>query len=69
MRKSFPIIMNNIWQLTTRAILTLSIQIIATLRSVFYTSQFKVKYVQWNLSVTTTSLTKFITCDLFSNVF
>ena len=25
--------------------------------------------VQWNLSVTTTSLIKFITCDLFSNVF
>ena len=26
-------------------------------------------YVQWNLSVTTTSMIKFITCDLFSNVF
>ena len=26
-------------------------------------------FVQWNLSVTTTSLIKFITCDLFSNVF
>ena len=25
--------------------------------------------VQWNLSVTTTFLLKFITCDLFSNVF
>ena len=25
--------------------------------------------VQWNLSVTTTSIIKFITCDLFSNVF
>ena len=25
--------------------------------------------VQWNLSVTTTSMMKFITCDLFSNVF
>ena len=25
--------------------------------------------LQWNLSVTTTSLIKFITCDLFSNVF
>ena len=25
--------------------------------------------VQWNLSVTTTSMIKFITCDLFSNVF
>ena len=26
-------------------------------------------FVQWNLSVLTTSLIKFITCDLFSNVF
>ena len=26
-------------------------------------------YVQWNLSITTTSKIKFITCDLFSNVF
>ena len=26
-------------------------------------------YVQWNLSVTTTSRIKFVTCDLFSNVF
>ena len=25
--------------------------------------------IQWNLSVTTTSVIKFITCDLFSNVF
>ena len=25
--------------------------------------------VQWNLSVTTTFIIKFITCDLFSNVF
>ena len=25
--------------------------------------------LQWNLSVTTTFLIKFITCDLFSNVF
>ena len=25
--------------------------------------------IQWNLSVTTTSILKFITCDLFSNVF
>ena len=25
--------------------------------------------VQWNLSVTTTSIIRFITCDLFSNVF
>ena len=25
--------------------------------------------LQWNLSVTTTSLIKLITCDLFSNVF
>ena len=25
--------------------------------------------VQWNLSVATTSIMKFITCDLFSNVF
>ena len=25
--------------------------------------------VQWNLSVTTTSIIKLITCDLFSNVF
>ena len=25
-------------------------------------------YKQWNLSVTTTSKIKFITCDLFSNV-
>ena len=25
--------------------------------------------IQWNLSVTTTSMMKFITCDLFSNVF
>ena len=25
--------------------------------------------LQWNLSVTTTSIIKFITCDLFSNVF
>ena len=25
--------------------------------------------IQWNLSVTTTSMIKFITCDLFSNVF
>ena len=27
------------------------------------------KQIQWNLSVTTTSIIKFITCDLFSNVF
>ena len=27
------------------------------------------KTIQWNLSVTTTSIIKFITCDLFSNVF
>ena len=27
------------------------------------------KIVQWNLSVTTTSIIKCITCDLFSNVF
>ena len=25
--------------------------------------------IQWNLSITTTSKIKFITCDLFSNVF
>ena len=25
--------------------------------------------IQWKLSVTTTSIIKFITCDLFSNVF
>ena len=25
--------------------------------------------IHWNLSVTTTSIMKFITCDLFSNVF
>ena len=25
--------------------------------------------IQWNLSVTTTSMRKFIICDLFSNVF
>ena len=25
--------------------------------------------IQWNLSVTTTFMIKFITCDLFSNVF
>ena len=25
--------------------------------------------IQWNLSVTTTSMIKFITCDLFSNAF
>ena len=25
--------------------------------------------LQWNLSVTTTSIKKYITCDLFSNVF
>ena len=25
--------------------------------------------VQWNLSVTTTSIIRFIACDLFSNVF
>ena len=28
-----------------------------------------VPFIQWNLSVTTTSLMKLITCDLFSNVF
>ena len=27
------------------------------------------KYIQWNLSVMTTSLINFITCDLFSNLF
>ena len=27
------------------------------------------RYIQWNLSVTTTSMIKFITCDLFSNAF
>ena len=27
------------------------------------------KSLLWNLAVTTTSITKFITCDLFSNVF
>ena len=26
-------------------------------------------FLQWNLSVTTTSIMKFITCDLFSYVF
>ena len=26
-------------------------------------------YIQWNLSVTTSSIIKFIACDLFSNVF
>ena len=26
-------------------------------------------FVQWNLSVTTTSIMNFITCDLFSDVF
>ena len=25
-------------------------------------------YIQWNLSITTTSIIKFITCDLFSSV-
>ena len=25
--------------------------------------------IKWNLSVTTTSIIKYITCDLFSNVF
>ena len=25
--------------------------------------------IQWNLSITTTFIIKFITCDLFSNVF
>ena len=30
---------------------------------------FRVPLLQWNLSVTTTSEIKFITCDLFSNVF
>ena len=28
-----------------------------------------VHYIQWNLSVTTTSIIKSVTCDLFSNVF
>ena len=27
------------------------------------------RYIQWNLSITTTSMIKFIACDLFSNVF
>ena len=27
------------------------------------------KWLQWNLSVTTTFIIKIITCDLFSNVF
>ena len=27
------------------------------------------KMIQWNLSITTTSIMKFITCDLFGNVF
>ena len=30
---------------------------------------FALEFVEWNLFVTTTSITKFITCDLFSNVF
>ena len=29
----------------------------------------KVVWIQWNLSVTTTFIIKFITCDFFSNVF
>ena len=28
-----------------------------------------IRVIQWNLSVTTTSIIKFITCDLFNNVF
>ena len=28
-----------------------------------------IAHLQWNLSVTTTSIIKFITCDLYSNVF
>ena len=31
--------------------------------------QYNRQSVQWNLSVTTTSIIKFISCDLFSNVF
>ena len=35
-----------------------------------YFKRFCLAYkIQWNLSVTTTSMIKFITCDLFSNVF
>ena len=30
---------------------------------------FRVIKLQWNLSVTTTSIIKFITCDLFINVY
>ena len=32
-------------------------------------SKYRRVMIQWNLSVTTTSMIKFITCDLFSNVF
>ena len=32
-------------------------------------SMYNMMIVQWNLSVTTTSVIKCITCDLFSNVF
>ena len=39
------------------------------LRPEFITAFEKQTNVQWNLSVTTTSIIKFITCDLFSNVF
>ena len=31
--------------------------------------RFSYEVLQWNLSITTTSKIKFITCDLFSNVF
>ena len=37
---------------------------------VVWKSQFyQISVIQWNLSVTTTSIIKCITCDLFSNVF
>ena len=35
----------------------------------YRSSNLKQEYVQWNLSVTTTSIIKVIACDLVSNVF
>ena len=36
---------------------------------VFDTLSWLLIHLQWNLSITTTSIMKFIPCDLFSNVF
>ena len=56
---------DNIKEIITFLVITMLVDGLAPLHAMAIADT----VIQWNLSVTTTSIIKFITCDLFSNVF